>query len=153
MNLTPELEQEFDKLRTQLRGYELAREEEDGSWTPVIKYRTNPAALDQAIAAGRYLEWSSKKRGYPETYRVRAILSVDVGLSDPPRLPVPEEALVAPEELESMTAQETDDESLIIKPDSNEFAGEGFKVKGHAKAIPFDYASQAAQMELNFDPL
>lgn len=175
MNLTPELAEQFDKLGMQLRGYEVARENDDGSWEVVMKLRPNQLGLEEAIKAARWLEWRSNQRKLGFVYKARPIVSIDVGLTEMrasgedmdlgtalvqdvgdiiPFQPFDHEAAKG-DAVEKATdetqpiATTTDLEKRIAMAAAYrpaDLAAGGFVVASDKPAVPFNYADQAAAM-------
>ncbi len=141
--LTPELENEFDKLKMQLRGYEVARETDRG-WDVVKTTRPTDLGRYQAIKDTNFLNWKHPL----EKYRVRPVVSIDVDFAR--KTSDLDGALVKPNELEEfrealpeepllLTGDNLDLEATLAMKRDND-AG-GFVTP--TGVVPFDYASAA----------
>lgn len=139
--LTPELESEFDALQMELRGYEVARKHQFG-WMPVGNYRANEAARKQALQYA-----SDMMHRHPGTiYRVRPIVSIDVDFARRVEIPGMEDAVLNLDsdqeqlqlELPLPEPPPSEEKSLIIKPEGNEFGGTGYH-NPDGPEIPYNY--------------
>jgi hypothetical protein len=69
-------------LRIELRGYEVAKLNHAGVWEEAMKFRPNNGALALAIKEAIWLNRRYNQRNGTEgdTYRVRAVVSLDPGV-------------------------------------------------------------------------
>lgn len=156
MNLTPELTKEFDALKMELRGYEVARETDYG-WEVTAKFRPMEMCRKTAIQMANWLTWRCKQRGDDQTYRVRPIVSIDVDfmktVTGAENAEVTNFGDIIP--AQPMEGDETSlltgsTENLVrAKQDAAELAAGGFITS--AGTVPFDYAKQSAEAQLGFD--
>lgn len=106
--LTPELEAEFDALKMQIRGWEVAKRVEQG-WEEVKRLRPTELGRKQAL---RDLHWLQNRNPGVE-YALRAVVSLEINFD----MEQPEEsAIVAPTQLE-MSFPVPADESGQPRPD------------------------------------
>lgn len=145
--LTPELESEFDALKMQLRGYEVAREE-DGNWVDVMRYRPTELGRKQAIATANWLTWRAKQRRQSNaTHKVRPVVSIDVDFTqrtmDLDSALVQDFGDIIPRE---EPATDINNEIQRLATEQRDNRAGGFVTK--EGVVPFNYAAEAANAPL-----
>lgn len=158
---SPELQAEFSKLNDELRGYEVAKENDFGGWDKVMTTQPTNLGLSEAKRATNWLNWRHHKRTGERPYRLRVLVSMEIDLT--PKTDDLDGALVekfgevmpaeplTDEEAKIQQAQK--DELDIAIANARDNAAGGFVVAGARgksvdapPVVPFDYAQQAADM-------